>query len=115
MPIYEYINAETGETTEVIQGMKDKHIFIDDQGVEWERVWYAPCASIDSTNINPESKKDFMRATEKQGMNVGEMMDLAKELHFKREKTHGGKDPVKEKVVSDYEKKTNKPHPQKNK
>jgi hypothetical protein len=115
MPVYEYINAETGETIEVIQGMKDKHIFIDDQGAQWERVWHAPCASIDSTNINPESKKDFMRATEKQGMNVGEMMDLAKELHLKREKTHGGKDPVKEKVVSDYEKKTNKPHPQKNK
>jgi len=115
VPTYEYIHPETEETIEVVQKMRDDHFYIDENGLEWERVWHSPCASVDSTNINPESKKDFMRATAKQGMNVGEMMDLSKELHFKRQKIHGGKDPVKEKVVSDYEKKTNKPHPQKSK
>jgi hypothetical protein len=114
MPIYEYINPDTGKTIEVIQSMKDKHIFIDNQGVEWKRVFHVPCASVDSTNINPDSKEDFMRATAKQGMNVGDMMDLSKELHSKREKTHG-KDPVKEKAVTKYEKKTGKPHPNKSK
>jgi len=114
MPTYEYIHPDTEETVEIFQKMNENHAYIDEDGVEWKRVWYAPCANIDSTNINPDSKKDFMRATAKQGMNVGEMMDLSKELHFKREKSHG-KDPVKQKTVTDYEKKTGKAHPNKSK
>ena len=47
-------------------------------------------------------------------MTAGDMMDLSKELHHKREKIHGH-DPVKQKAVTSYEKKTGKPHPLKNK
>ena len=55
MPIYEYSHPETGEVIEVIQGMTDKHTFIDDHGVEWERGCNVPNAAIDTAhNKNPE-------------------------------------------------------------
>ena len=111
MPIYEYIHPETNEIIEVIQGMKDKHIFIDDQGVEWHRVFSVPNAAIDS-EIDAFSEADFMKATAKKGMTAGDMMDLSEQLSKKREKSRG-LDPVKQKAVTKYEKDTGKAHPNK--
>ena len=111
MPIYEFKNPETGDIIEVIQSMKDKHVFIDDQGVEWRRVWNTPNAAID-TAIDPHSSKDFLKATAKKGMTAGDMMDLSGELSRRREKS-SGLDPVKNKTVTAYEKKTGKAHPNK--
>jgi len=113
MPIYEFQHPETGKILEVIQGMKDKHIYIDEKGVEWNRVYSSPNASID-TEMDSFSKKDWMRRTAKKGMTYGDMQDLSKELSVKREKSRG-LDPVKNKTVKDYEKKTRKAHPNKNK
>ena len=49
-------------------------------------------------------------------MTAGEMMDLSGELSKKREKAKdNGIDPVKQKSVTKYEKKTGKAHPNKNK
>ena len=42
------------------------------------------------------------------------MFDLSKEMSLKREKKEGV-DPIKNKAVKSYEKKTRKPHPNKNK
>ena len=111
MPIYEYQNPETKETIEVVQSIKAKHIFIDDQGTEWHRIWSAPNAAID-TEIDPYSSKDFLKATAKKGMTAGEMMDLSGDLSRKRERS-SGLDPVKNKAVTKYEKKTGKAHPNK--
>ena len=111
MPVYEFQHPETKETVEVIQSMKDAHIFVDDQGLEWRRVWCTPNASID-TGIDPYSSKDFIKATAKKGMTAGDMMDLSGELSRRRE-THSGLDPVKNKTVTAYEKRTGKAHPNK--
>ena len=111
MPAYEYIHPDTGKTIEVIQAMKEDHVYIDPKGVEWARVFDTPNASIDSS-INPFSKEDFLKATAKKGMTAGDMMDLSGELSKKREKKEGI-DPVKQKAVTKYEKKTGKAHPHK--
>ena len=79
--------------------------------MEWNRVFHAPNAAIDS-ECDPFSKDDFMKHTAKKGMTAGEMMDLSKNLSEKREKARG-LDPVKQKAVTKYEKKTNKAHPNK--
>ena len=113
MPIYEFQHPETGKTLEVIQGMGDKHIYVDNKGVEWKRVWNSPNASVD-TAIDPSSQSDWMRCTAKKGMTIGDMWDLSKSLSKKREKSKG-LDPIKNKTVCAYEKKTNKPHPHKGK
>lgn len=113
MSLYEYRHPKTGKIIEVVQNMKDNHIYIDDKGVEWIRVWHSPNASID-TETDPYSKKDWMKRTAKKGMTYGDMVDLSKELSDKRE-SRNGLDPVKQKAVTSYEKKTKKPHPNKRK
>ena len=55
MAIYVYKHPDTDEHREVIQGMNDEHIYIDEFGVEWGRVWTIPHASIDSS-IDPFNK-----------------------------------------------------------
>jgi len=114
MPSYEYINPNTRETVEIFQKMKEDHVYIDSDGLEWKRVFSTPNTSIDSSDMNPFSKDDFMRATAKPGMTAGDMMDLSKKLSEKRESS-AGLDPVKQKTVTKYEKKTGKPHPHKSK
>lgn len=113
MPLYTFQHPDTEETVEVVQGMKEDHFYVDEHGVEWERVFHAPNAAIDSS-CDPFSKDDFMRHTAKKGMTAGDMMDLSKNLSKKRENARG-LDPVKQKAVTNYEKKTNKAHPNKSK
>jgi hypothetical protein len=113
MPIYEFQHPTTGKTLEIIQGMKDDHVYVDEKGTEWRRVFDAPNTSIDS-ELNPFSEKDFLKHTAKKGMTHGEMTELSKSLSQKREKIRG-LDPVKQKSVTKYEKKTGKAHPNKNK
>ena len=113
MPFYEYQHPETGKTIEVMQSMKENHIFIDSEGVEWSRVFHAPNAAID-TEMDPYSQSDWNKRTKKPGMTYGEMMDLSKEMSVKRESKEGI-DPIKNKTVKKYEKKTRKAHPNKSK
>jgi hypothetical protein len=114
MPIYEYKNPKTGETVEVIQGMKDKHIFVDDQGVKWERVWVSPNTSVD-TVLDPFNKEKYLDKTRK-SQSLGEMWDHAAELSEKRAHLAGGEDPVKKEYLKEYsEKRRGKTHPSVNK
>ena len=99
MPIYLFENPKTGETVEVIQGMKDRHTFIDDQGVEWVRVFSVPNATID-TQVDPFSPKSFKASTDGKNMTVGNLWDKSKEMSEKRAQKLGTKDPVKEKYES---------------
>jgi hypothetical protein len=111
MPLYEFTNPKTGEVVEVVQSMQEDHVFFDEHGNEWKRVWHSPNASID-TEIDAFSEKDWMRRTAKKGMTAGDMFDLSSELCNKREKS-AGLDPIKQKAVTNYEKKTGKAHPNK--
>ena len=60
MPIYQFINPSTLESVEVVQSMRDDHVYIDKDGLEWERVWEVPNAQIDS-QINPEDKNAYLK------------------------------------------------------
>ena len=111
MPLYTFQHPDTEEVVEIVQNMSENHFYVDENGVEWKRVWETPNMNTDS-DVDPFSKEDFMRATEKKGMTLGEMQDLSKSLSKKREKSRG-LDPVKNKTVTKYEKKCKKPHPNK--
>ena len=91
--------------------MKSKHTYIDENGTEWNRVFTVPNAAMDSGSLDPYSKEDFLKATEKRGITCGEMFDLSAEMSQKRE-VKDGKDKIKEKTQKDYKKKTGKPHPE---
>jgi len=103
MPTYIYQNPKTEEIIEVIQTMNEEHKFFKN-GIEWKRVFINPKVSID-TQINPHSEKDFHEKLKSKNYSLGDLWDKSKELSEQREKVLG-KDPVKEKTINDYEKKT---------
>ena len=105
MPIYVYKHPEEEEYREVFQGMNDEHIY-SEGGVEWQRVFLSPNASIDSS-IDPFSKQQYMDATHNKKGTLGDAMDLSAELSAKRAEKMGGKDPVKEKFYDNYAKERN--------
>ena len=101
MPYYLFSHPKTKKVCEIFFHMNDEKVYIDDQGIKWNREFVVPQASID-TNIDPYSKRAFMDKTNKAGT-FGEMMDLSKELSEKR----GGakNDPVKKGYTKDWKKK----------
>ena len=105
MPIYVYRHPEEEEYREVFQGMNDEHIYSED-GVEWDRVFLSPNASIDSS-VDPFNKQQFIDSTYSKKGSLGDVMDYSAELSAKRAEKSGGKDPVKEKFYDNYAKKRN--------
>ena len=99
MPEYLYEDPDTGKVISVIQGVHDEHIF-EIEGKKCERVFTVPNASID-TNIDPNSKQDFLEKTRNKAGTFGDMMDKSRELSEQRKTLNGGTDPVQ----SDYFKK----------
>ena len=106
MPLYLFENPKTGETAELVQQMKDPHVFVDEDGLEWDRVWVVPNASID-THIDPFDEKSFVRRTGDKKGTVGDIWDYSKELSEKRIDKEG-KDSIKEKWGKDRAKKLGK-------
>ena len=111
MPIYQFINPSPLESVEVVQSMRDDHVYIDKDGLVWERVGEVPNAQIDS-QINPEDKNAYLRKTENKHLTMGDMMDQGKEMSEKRAEIHGGEDPVQRKYFNDWSKdRKGKKHP----
>ena len=100
MPIYQFAHPEHPVVIEVVQSMKEPHIYIDEEGVEWKRVWSAPNASID-THIDDFSSKEFVDKTREKGMTMGQLWDESNAASERRAKI-GGKDPVREKHFKKY-------------
>ena len=101
MPIYQFSHPEHPIIIEVVQSMKEPHIYIDEEGVEWTRVWDLPNASID-TKIDPWSASDFSRKTGEKKGTMGDLWDQSKEMSQERAKQCGGTDPVKKKYEKDW-------------
>jgi hypothetical protein len=106
MPYYLFSHPKTKKVCEIFFHMNDEKVYIDENGLKWNREFVVPQASID-TNIDPYSKRAFMEKTNKAGT-FGEMMDLSKELSDKR---GGGKnDPVKKEYTKNWKQKRNLNH-----
>lgn len=103
MAIYIFEHPESKEKIEVSQRMGDEHTYVDEQGVEWVRVWVAPNASID-TNIDPYSQKQFVEKTEGKGMKLGDLWDESARMSKIRAK-RSGTDPIKDKYLKNYRQK----------
>ena len=110
MPNYTYEHPISGKQIDIIQTMSEEHRYHQD-GIEWKRVFIAPSAKVDSIeNCNPFDSKDFVKRTARKGMTMGDMWDESSRLSNKRAKVCG-KDPLKEKAMAEYKKKTTKDHP----
>ena len=109
MPIYIYKNPDTKEFIEIIQTMSEEHIYVDEFGLEWKRVFTVPHASIDTKN-DAWSHNDFIEKTGKMKGTVGDVLDYSAELSERRAQSDGKEDPVKRKAFDDYKKQTGKQH-----
>jgi hypothetical protein len=105
MPLYTYEHPETGDTIDLIQGMNEDHVFVDNKGVKWKRVWNIPQAKIDSST-DPFDNKAFIEKTSNQKGSYGDLIDQSRELSQKR-KDKLGYDPVRQKYFKEYSKKRN--------
>lgn len=102
MPLYTYINDDTGESVDIFQGMNDNHTYSKD-GKEWRRVFYSPCGIVDG-KIDAWSVNKFVEKTSKPDT-YGALIDRSRELSEKRAKDAGGIDPIKAKTETEYSKK----------
>ena len=58
MPLYIFQNPKTEEVIEVLQSMNEEHKYLNNDGLEYTRLYTIPNCSIDS-RIDPYSSKDF--------------------------------------------------------
>lgn len=99
MPLYTYRNPKTGKTKDIIQSMNEPHVY-SEGGIEWQRVFTVPQASID-TKIDPYDSKDFVEKSKTKKGTVGDLWDKSQELSNKRAHTEGY-DPKKQKYYNHY-------------
>lgn len=113
MPNYIYKHPKKNKYVEVIQRMTEPHVYFDENGLEWERVFTVPQATV-KQGIRHDDVNTFVNATKNMKGNVGEIHDLAEELSQKRaNETDTGRDPVKDKAFDDWSnKRKGKKHPQ---
>ena len=109
MPIYTYQNPKTKEEKEIIQTMNEDHVFFDEAGLEWKRVFHSPNASID-TKVSAFDHNSFVEKTGKMKGTVGDVLDYSSELSERRSESLGKEDPIKRKAFDSYEKKVGKKH-----
>jgi hypothetical protein len=102
MPIYQYSHPTCPTVIDVVQSMSEPHVYIDEEGVAWNRVWAAPNASIDTQNDG--TREGFMKHTQNKKGTVGDLWEASRESGEKRQKEEG-KDKVKEKFEANYSKK----------
>ena len=114
MPLYLYENKETGEVSEVLQGMNDTHEYQGEDGSEeglWRRVYVNPNMSTD-TKLDPFSESSFRASTVGKNDTYGQLFERSAEASEMRAQQAGGIDPVKQKSYENYRNKTNgKLHP----
>jgi hypothetical protein len=112
--MYLFQHPETEEVVEVLQAMKDPHVYTDDDGTEWQRLWVTPNASAD-VNIDPFNANAFNdKHRHNDKASYGDVTDHAKELsQIRKEKSGLGHDPVQRKYFNDWsEERKGKRHPQ---
>jgi len=106
MPIYVYQNPSTDEIREVVQSMSEEHVYVDEDGLEWKRV-FIPSQLKTEASIDPWSNSDFVEKTRNTKGTYGDMLDRSAELSEKRADQNGGVDPIRQKYFKDYSKKRN--------
>jgi hypothetical protein len=114
MPVYLFQHPETEEVIEVIQRMKEPHVYVDESGTKWERLWVSPNASAD-VNIDPHNANAFNdKHRHNDKASYGDIVDHAKELsQVRKEKSGLGYDPVKRSYFDDWSsKRKGKRHPE---
>ena len=111
MPIYVFQHPTTREYKEVVQGINSKHIYIDEYGVHWERVFTSPQLNTEGSLDANCSEKQFLAFTKNKKDKIGDLWDRSRELSEKRKKIYG-QDPIKKEYYRNWSKaRKGKKHP----
>ena len=102
MPVYLFKSPKTQEVIEVVQKMTESHVYVDEDGLEWQRIFLNPNMSVDSENDGTE--EGFLRYTSNRKGTLGDIWDASREASEKR-KQATGHDAVQEKYHEDFSKK----------
>ena len=105
MPMYSFENPETLEVIDVFFHMNDDKKYIDSAGLEWKRLLLSPQLNTEAS-IDPWSNEDFVNKTSNTKGTMGDLLDRSAEMSAKRAEGNNGVDPVKQKALEDYSKKT---------
>ena len=109
MPLYQYINDNTGETIEIIQGINDVHEYFDESGWQWRRVFTAPQVSTIG-KFDAWKPRDFVEKTGNMKGTVNDLWQKSEELSQERAEKNDGVDPIKQKKLDNFKKQTGKKH-----
>ena len=110
MPTYLFIHPDTEEAKEVFQRISEDHVYIDEKGIEWKRVYTPINCSIDGAS-SEMNEQQYIEKTKNMKGTVGDLWDMSREQSEKRKQKHGY-DPVQRKWFKDYsEKRQGKKHP----
>lgn len=106
MPYYIFSNPNnSNEIKQIYQKMTDEHVYFDESGLKWDRVWQSPQASID-TKWDANSSNDWLDKTSKKKGTLGNLQDKSWELSAAREKQFGI-DKIKENYKKNWSKARN--------
>jgi hypothetical protein len=112
MPQYIYQHPKTKKIVEVVQSIHEKHEYIDNDGIKWNRIFTPFRLNTDGTLKGTSTQEDFLRYTENKKGTMGDLWDMSGELSAKRAALHGGIDPVKTEYTKKWSKKRKgKRHP----
>lgn len=112
MPFYIFINPDTQEEIEVQQRMTEPHVYIDENGLEWQRVFTSHQVA-GGIYHDPFSSDHYLEKSRYSSSSTyGELVDRATEDSHKRASKNGGVDPIKSKWFKTYSaKRKGKKHP----
>lgn len=104
MPLYTFEHPTTLEQIDILQRMKEDHTHVDQEGVEWNRVFTSPNAAID-TRPDIFSTNSLTGATNNKKDSYEDLVKRSQEASEKRAEKAGGRDPVKQVWYDNYAKK----------
>lgn len=111
MPTYIFQHPTTREYKEIVQSINEQHVYIDEYGVKWERIFTIPQLNTEGTLDVNCTEKQFSEFTKNKKGTIGDLMDRSSELSEKRKKIYG-EDPLKKKYLQGWKKKRKgKRHP----
>lgn len=58
MAIYIFQHPESKEIIEIEQPMMSEHVYVDNKGVKWKRIFSNPCAQVKGKPLDFRNKKD---------------------------------------------------------
>ena len=106
MPIYIFEHPESQEKIEVLQKMTDPHLYVDEKGVEWKRIFTTFNAAID-TRPDIFSSHSLAASTNNKKESYEDLVERSKEASAKRAEKLGTSAPIKQTWYDNYAKKRN--------